>query len=108
MPTLVRAGIANPKLAFYLLISLVLAVAPAWLRQIVVSGYDPADTMGSGGDVFGWYGFVLLALVVDVFLQIGVAVTAKFLSASTKVLVISLSILLWTASMVWVHQVRVL
>jgi hypothetical protein len=63
--------------------------------------------MGSGGDVFGWFGFVIIAALIDAIMQFVVLMLPRFAPLSTRMLVILSSILLWIASMAWVRHVGV-
>ena len=91
----------------YVVISLVLAASPIWLRSAILSDYDPADTMGSGGDIFAWFGMATTTLLLAGCIQITVLLGVRSILGFIKNCVVTVSITIWLISMVWVHYVGV-
>jgi hypothetical protein len=107
MPSVNIVTSTNLKRLVYVLVSLLLSLSPVWLRQIAISGYDPSDTMGSGGDVFAWLAWTMLAFCIAIIFQVVFFRTAKTTSRLTKIIAILASLLIWVGGMEWVHLVGV-
>lgn len=74
---------------------------------MIVGSYDPSDTAGSGGDVFAWYGLVILLFAINAIIQIVVIIFGKFSSLLLKICVLISSVVIAAASMLWVHNVGI-
>jgi len=106
-PLNVRGGDINVRVGLYIMASLAVAAAPAWIRQVIVGGYDPVDKLGSGGDVYGWLGYSIVSLFVGVIMHIIVLVFAKNIVFPVKLLTIVSFVLVWLGAVAWVHHVGV-
>jgi hypothetical protein len=92
----------------YILTSMALSTAPIWIREIIVARYSQYDmTTSSLGDGIGWFMYVLYATIGNALIQILAICLPGLGSLATRALLILSSILLWVASIWWVHHIGV-
>ena len=58
------------KFSIYLIASFALALSPAWVRYIILTGYPKPDKMGSGSDVFIWLLFTIVFFILLIIIQV--------------------------------------
>src|SRR5258705_123541 len=86
MSTMVKLSGSRFPQAIYGIASIALSLGPVWAWLIVELNHGSDDTLGSGGNVYAWAGYVLIFLIALFFSNFTAIILSRFYSMRVKII----------------------
>ncbi len=107
MQTVERLSLVSYLSRIYGILSILFSLGPVIGWCVVEMNHGPGDDLGSPGNVYVWFSYVLMSLIAFGSLQVFALIIKIFYTLEMRGIFI-ISILIWLISLIAIHFVGVL